>query len=114
MKIDVALDAPLGQVASRSRQLASAGADGGFTLEANRDVMFPLLEAATSGLYLYPNVAIAFPRSPMHLAYQAWDLQRATEGRFALGIGSSTPCPRRADGTRCPDSSPTRCSRRSA
>jgi len=88
MKIDVALDAPLGQVAERSRQLAVAGADGGFSLEANRDVMFPLLEAATSELYLYPNVAIAFPRSPMHLAYQAWDLQRATEGRFALGIGS--------------------------
>jgi probable F420-dependent oxidoreductase len=88
MKIDVALDAPLGQVAERSRQLAAAGADGGFTLEANRDVMFPLLQAAASDLYLYPNVAIAFPRSPMHLAYQAWDLQRATEGRFALGIGS--------------------------
>jgi probable F420-dependent oxidoreductase len=50
--------------------------------------MFPLLEAATSKLFLYPNVAIAFPRSPMHLAYPAWDLQRATEGRFALGIGS--------------------------
>jgi probable F420-dependent oxidoreductase len=88
MKIDVALDAPLGEVAERARQLATAGADGGFTLEANRDVLFPLLEAATSGLYLYPNVAIAFPRSPMHLAYQAWDLQRATGGRFALGIGS--------------------------
>jgi probable F420-dependent oxidoreductase len=88
MKIDVALDAALGEGAGRSRDLRGAGADGGFTLEANRDVMFPLLEAATSGLFLYPNVAIAFPRSPMHLAYQAWDLQRVTQGRFALGIGS--------------------------
>jgi probable F420-dependent oxidoreductase len=88
MKIDVALDAPLGGVAEQSRRLLDAGADGGFTLEANRDVLFPLLEAVTSGMYLYPNVAIAFPRSPMHLAYQAWDLQRASEGRFALGIGS--------------------------
>jgi probable F420-dependent oxidoreductase len=88
MKIDVAIDAPLGEVAERARDLRQAGADGGFTLEANRDVMFPLLEAATSGLFLYPNVAIAFPRSPMHLAYQAWDLQRATQGRFALGLGS--------------------------
>ncbi len=88
MKIDVALDAPLGEVAAQSKRLKAAGADGGFALEANRDVMFPLFEAAPSELYLYPNVAIAFPRSPMHLAYQAWDLQRATGGRFALGLGS--------------------------
>lgn len=66
------------------------GFDGAFTLEANRDVLFPLVLAASSGagLHLYPNVAIAFPRSPMHLAYQAWDLQRLTGGRFALGLGS--------------------------
>jgi probable F420-dependent oxidoreductase len=88
MQIDVALNAPLGEVAGMARRLFEAGADGGFTLEANRDVMFPLLEAATSELYLYPNVAIAFPRSPMHLAYQAWDLQRASGGRFAIGLGS--------------------------
>jgi probable F420-dependent oxidoreductase len=40
------------------------------------------------GVDLYTNVAIAFPRSPMHLAYQAWDLQRASGGRFALGLGT--------------------------
>ena len=27
-------------------------------------------------------------RNPLHLAYQAWDLQRFSEGRFLLGIGS--------------------------
>jgi probable F420-dependent oxidoreductase len=88
MKIDVALDAPLGEVAAQAERLKAAGADGAFALEANRDVMFPLLQAAGSELFVYPNVAIAFPRSPMHLAYQAWDLQRATGGRFALGLGS--------------------------
>ena len=63
---------------------------GAFTLEANRDVFFPLFAAAQSGaaIDLYPNVAIAFPRSPMHIAYQAWDLQRISRGRFALGLGS--------------------------
>lgn len=90
MKIDVALHADHPDVAARARALAAAGASGAFTLEANRDVFFPLVIAAQSGaaLDLYPNVAIAFPRSPMHVAYQAWDLQRMTAGRFALGLGS--------------------------
>ena len=29
-----------------------------------------------------------FPRNPMHLAYQAWDLQKFSDGNFCLGIGS--------------------------
>lgn len=88
MKIDVALDAPLGRVAQQAQAYAAAGADGAFTLEANRDVFFPLVLAAHSGLELYPYVAIAFPRSPMHVAYQAWDLARLSGGRFALGLGT--------------------------
>ena len=34
------------------------------------------------------NVAIAMPRSPMHLANAAWDLQLMSGGRFRLGLGS--------------------------
>jgi probable F420-dependent oxidoreductase len=34
------------------------------------------------------NVAIAMPRSPMHLAHTAHDLQRMSGGRFRLGLGS--------------------------
>ncbi len=34
------------------------------------------------------NVAIAMPRSPMHLAHAAWDLQLMSQGRFRLGLGS--------------------------
>ncbi|WP_196780906.1 TIGR03617 family F420-dependent LLM class oxidoreductase [Nocardioides sambongensis] len=34
------------------------------------------------------NVAIAMPRSPMHLAHTAWDLQLMSRGRFRLGLGS--------------------------
>ena len=34
------------------------------------------------------NVAIAMPRSPMHLAHAAWDLQLMSWGRFRLGLGS--------------------------
>ncbi|NND68634.1 MAG: TIGR03617 family F420-dependent LLM class oxidoreductase, partial [Halioglobus sp.] len=29
-----------------------------------------------------------FPRNPMHIAYQAWDLHKFSGGRFYLGIGS--------------------------
>jgi alkanesulfonate monooxygenase SsuD/methylene tetrahydromethanopterin reductase-like flavin-dependent oxidoreductase (luciferase family) len=88
--VDAVLDAPYAGIEQQAVELAGAGFDGAFTLESNRDVLFPLVLAARSGadLQLYPNVAIAFPRSPMHLAYQAWDLQQLTGGRFALGLGS--------------------------
>ena len=88
MKIDVTLGGDLNHSALHAADLAAAGIDGGFTFEGNSDVFFPLVTAASSGLDLYTNVAIAFPRSPMHLAYQAWDLQRASGGRFALGLGT--------------------------
>jgi probable F420-dependent oxidoreductase len=37
---------------------------------------------------LMTNVAIAIPRSPMHLANAAYDLQLLSKGRFRLGLGS--------------------------
>jgi probable F420-dependent oxidoreductase len=89
MKIDMVLSADLDDVADEARRLHDMGVDGVYTQEANRDVMFPLLLAAQAApLDVYTNVAIAFPRSPMHLAYAAFDLQRVARGRFALGIGS--------------------------
>jgi probable F420-dependent oxidoreductase len=53
-------------------------------------VFFPLVTAAQAGtgLHLMTNVAIALPRSPIHLAHAAWDLQAMSGGRFALGLGS--------------------------
>ena len=90
MKLDVALHADHADIAERAAACAAAGFAGVFTLEANRDVFFPLYAVAQSGapLDIYPNVAIAFPRSPMHVAYQCFDLQRLSRGRFALGLGS--------------------------
>ena len=40
------------------------------------------------GLDLATGIAVAFPRNPMHLAYQAWDLQKFSNGHFYLGLGS--------------------------
>ena len=47
--------------------------------------------AAAAGVVetdLMTNVAIAMPRSPVHLAHAAWDLQLMSKGRFRLGLGS--------------------------
>lgn len=89
VKLDTALMGSLTDVAARARRLESAGFDGTFTFEGNTDVFFPLVLAAEhTGLELATNVAIAFPRSPMHLAYQAWDLHRLSQGRFSLGLGT--------------------------
>jgi probable F420-dependent oxidoreductase len=89
MLIDVQLGSELGDAQERAIELTEAGASGLFTFEGPRDVFFPLvLAAAATSCDLYTNVAIALPRSPMHLAYQAYDLQRLSRGRFALGIGS--------------------------
>jgi len=88
--LDVLLDAPLAEVPDAVRRLTAAGAGGLFTFEGPRDPFLPLAVAAVedSPALLYTNLAIALPRSPMHLAQQAWDLQRASGGRFALGMGT--------------------------
>ncbi|MDG2027878.1 MAG: TIGR03617 family F420-dependent LLM class oxidoreductase [Acidimicrobiales bacterium] len=88
MLIDAGLTGDLNGAAGRARDLTDAGLDGLFTFEGNSDVFFPLVHATDLDVDIYTNVAIAFPRSPMHLAYQAWDLHRASGGRFALGLGT--------------------------
>ena len=68
----------------------AAGYDGLFTGELNGDPFLPLVLAAgaTRRLTIGTGIAVAFSRSPMTLAYTAHDLQRASGGRFVLGLGS--------------------------
>lgn len=90
MRIDIGLatDGPL-RAADRARELAALGVDGLFTFENAHDVFLPLALATTAAdVDLMTNVAIAFPRSPLHLAYAANDLQLLSRGRFRLGLGS--------------------------
>jgi probable F420-dependent oxidoreductase len=69
--------------------LRDAGASGVATFEGPHDVFAPLTLAATvGGLDLMTNVAIAFPRNPIHLAHQANDHQLLSGGRFILGLGT--------------------------
>ena len=89
MKIDTML-AGLEEAPSHARRLEQLGVDGAFTFEGPHDVFTPLILAAgaTSTLELATNVAIAFPRNPVQLAHQAYDLQLLSRGRFVLGLGS--------------------------
>lgn len=89
MLLDLQLDARPDRCEERARTLVEAGAAGLFTFEGPHDVLLPL--AAVAGRVdtdLMTNVAIALPRSPMHLAHAAWDLQLMSHGRFRLGLGS--------------------------
>ena len=89
MKIDTML-AGLEDAPAHARRLEGLGVDGAFTFEGPHDVFTPLILAAgaTTTLELATNVAIAFPRNPVQLAHQAYDLQLLSRGRFSLGLGS--------------------------
>ena len=89
--LDVQLDGPPDRAADRARELAAVGVAGVFTFEGPHDVFLPLAAVAGRGeveVDLMTNVAIAPPRSPLHLAHAAWDLQLMSRGRFRLGLGS--------------------------
>jgi probable F420-dependent oxidoreductase len=89
LKVDVQLSDSVFDAAERAVALEAAGVDGAFTFENSHDLFLPIAAAApVCSLDLYTNVAIAFPRSPMHLAHTAYDLQQLTGGRFRLGLGS--------------------------
>jgi probable F420-dependent oxidoreductase len=89
VKIDTML-LGLADAGDHAARLEALGVDGAFTFEGPHDVFTPLILAAvaTTSLELATNVAIAFPRNPVQLAHQAYDLQLLSEGRFTLGLGS--------------------------
>lgn len=89
MKIDVMLSNSVIEAPARAVALERTGVDGVFSFENAHDLFFPLVAAApVCSLDLMTNVAIAFPRSPIHLANAAYDLQQLSKGRFRLGLGS--------------------------
>lgn len=89
MKIDLQLNGRPEDAAARAKELVALGADGLFTFEGAHDVFVPLVAASGAvQVDLMTNVAIALPRSPLHLAHVANDLQSLSRGRFRLGLGS--------------------------
>ena len=89
MRVHLQVDGDPAKVSASARSIVDVGADGLFSFEGPHDVFFPLLVAAReSDLALMTNVAIAGPRSAVHLAHAAYDLQVYSGGRFRLGLGT--------------------------
>ncbi len=89
MKVHLQVEGSPTLAGASARAIATLGADGAFSFEGPHDVFVPLVLAATeSGLEIMTNVAVAGPRSPLHLAHTAYDLQLLSAGRFRLGLGS--------------------------
>lgn len=93
------------------------GFDGVSTGETNSTPFLPIVLAAEHSrkLQLMTSVVIAFPRSPFVTAQTAWELQKFSNGRFILGLGTQVkghnarrfsslwdpPGPRMRDYVRC-------------
>jgi probable F420-dependent oxidoreductase len=91
MKLDLSIRSyDLGAVGQYARKAQELGYDCLWSSETQHDPFLPLAVAATvtSSIKVGTSIAVAFPRSPMILAYTAWDLQKASAGRFILGLGS--------------------------
>jgi probable F420-dependent oxidoreductase len=90
MKIDGPFYAQMSGAAAEAKRLAAMGYDGVYSLEGSWDPFFPLVIASehVPELDIATGIAVAFPRNPSHIAYQAWDLQTFSKGKFSLGIGS--------------------------
>src|SRR5438046_7949516 len=91
VKLDVGmLTHDLKTIPSYARKVEALGYDCLWSSETQHDPFLPLAVAATvtSEIKLGTAIAVAFPRSPMVLAHIAWDLQRASAGRFVLGLGT--------------------------
>jgi probable F420-dependent oxidoreductase len=91
MRLDATLrDYDLRAVPEYACRAEAIGYDCLWTSETQHDPFMPLAVAATvtSSIKLGTSIAVAFPRSPMVIAYTAWDIQKASAGRFILGLGS--------------------------
>jgi probable F420-dependent oxidoreductase len=91
VKLDVGmLTHDLASIPEYARKVEALGFDCLWSSETQHDPFLPLAVAATvtSRIRLGTSIAVAFPRSPMVLAHIAWDLAKASDGRFILGLGS--------------------------
>ena len=91
MKLDIGmLTHELRSLPDYARKVEAIGYDCLWSAETKHDPYLPLAVAATvtSTIKLGTSIAVAFPRSPMITAHIAWDLQKASDGRFILGLGS--------------------------
>lgn len=81
---------PLLEVGAYARRVESLGFDALHIPETIHDSMAVALLALehSTSLRVQTSLTLAFPRSPMLLALQSWDLSRMSGGRFDLGLGT--------------------------
>lgn len=91
LKLDAALWLDrLEDVPAAARAAEAIGLDTLWTSDTSHSPFLPLALAAehTEHLRLGTAIVVAFARSPMDVAYQAWDLARYSRNRFVLGLGT--------------------------
>ena len=76
---------------AQAQQLEALGLEGLFAPQLYGPPFVPLATAAgvTSRVRLATGIALAFARSPFETAVAAMDLDRISNGRFTLGLGTS-------------------------
>jgi probable F420-dependent oxidoreductase len=81
---------PMSQLAEMARLAEEIGYDGLTFSELRQDPFIAATVAATATrrVQLATSVAIAFPRSPMVVAYATRNLQDLSDGRFSVGLGT--------------------------
>src|SRR3954469_15427136 len=91
MRVDVMTSpAALPTIQDLARAVKGAGIDGLVVTETSRSAYLSVAAAALAapGLDLLTGIAVAFPRSPMVTAAEAWELAEVSNGRFRLGLGT--------------------------
>ena len=81
---------PLGDIGVYAQHVEALGYDILHIPETIHDSMAVALLALehTTTLRVQTSLTLAFPRSPMLLALQAWDLSQMSSGRFDLGLAT--------------------------
>lgn len=90
MRVSISIPGPLREIPSFSKRAEELGFD---MFVSNETAYDPFLRLGVAALHsetavLTTAVALAFPRSPYVLAQAAWEIQRASNGRLLLGLGS--------------------------
>lgn len=93
MKVGRFIEGWLGRIGEETRWAEELGYDYVLCDESQHDSMLTMALAAANSrrVEMETAVTIAFARSPMILAMEAWDLQQLSEGRFILGLGTQWP-----------------------
>jgi len=90
VKVGTFISGWLADAARGAREAETLGYDFVTCDETEHDSMLTMAAAASSTqrVELHTAVTVAFARSPMVLAIQAWDIQQLSRGRLMLGLGS--------------------------